>query len=236
MASEPATAPVAPESAPDTPELAASGAPETPAPEQTIDYEKRYNDLRPQWDRSNQVLSTLGINDAWVEAFNDPDTQEEALDWLVRRHGYDVADAVADELGTDEPDDTRDLRDPRVDEILARQESEDTEKLSGEIEDHIQSLAAEKKIKLTPKQAHAIFNEAVDRGPSPDSTQEVFDEWVEDQAAFKDSVIEDYRKSKSSASPPPPSAGPGTPDVPIDDRKARRNRMMEAADRAYAAS
>jgi hypothetical protein len=53
-------------------------ATETP-PEERVDYEKRYNDLRPQYDRSNQELSEYR---KLVEGIgsDDPDVQKASLE------------------------------------------------------------------------------------------------------------------------------------------------------------
>lgn len=60
----------------DTPTEAAPQEGNAATDQQVIDWQKRYEDLRPQWDRSNQELSEYR---QLVESLTNPETQADAL-------------------------------------------------------------------------------------------------------------------------------------------------------------
>lgn len=62
----------------ETPTPAPEAAPETP-PEPTTNWEQRYQDLRPEFDRKSQQLSEY---EALVEALSDPESRDEVLAML----------------------------------------------------------------------------------------------------------------------------------------------------------
>lgn len=100
----------APEATRDTPTEDAPSE-EGHAPE-AIDYEKRYNDLRPEFDRTTQELAQLR---EFRESLADPSRQADVL----RDFGIELAD---DEPGEEDADDV--FRDPRVDQLIAEREQE----------------------------------------------------------------------------------------------------------------
>jgi hypothetical protein len=79
----------------DTPAVA--GPTEAPGTQEQpqVDYEKRYNDLQPEYTRATQRLSELEQQQQWYElamTTDDPDTQRQAL----QRLGYDVPEETED--------------------------------------------------------------------------------------------------------------------------------------------
>lgn len=111
--------------APDTPAVAGpEQAPGTQEQQQvTADpYEKRYNDLRPEFDRATQERAELQQWKEWAElalTTDDTDTQRQAL----QRLGFDVPDEVEDVEPTEWLDET--AQDPRLDELLAWKEQQE---------------------------------------------------------------------------------------------------------------
>jgi hypothetical protein len=94
----------------DTPAVA--GPNEAPGTQEQpqVDYEKRYNDLQPEYTRATQRLSELEQQQQWYElamTTDDPDTQRQAL----QRLGYDVPEEVEDV----EPAEWMDDEDPNAD-------------------------------------------------------------------------------------------------------------------------
>lgn len=81
---------------PDT-EPEAPDTPETPAAEDTepeVDYQKRYEDLRPEFDRTNQILASL-------QGRHGVEAQQEA----ARLFGFEFADEEPEEEGLTSPED-----------------------------------------------------------------------------------------------------------------------------------
>jgi hypothetical protein len=105
----------------DTPAVAGPNeAPGTQEQPQT-DWEKRYQDLQPQYTRTAQERAELQQWKEWAElalTTDDPDTQRQALQHL----GYDVPEEVED-VEPAEYEDT--FHDPRIDEILTWKEQQE---------------------------------------------------------------------------------------------------------------
>jgi hypothetical protein len=74
----------------------------TPANDSSVDYEQRYNDLRPEFDRRSQQLSQLEQFQQAVSGQLGPEAQAEAL----KAYGVELEDDVADddEYEYDDPD------------------------------------------------------------------------------------------------------------------------------------
>ena len=100
----PEEAPAVEETTQETPE---SGPAEAPAPdsqESIGDYEKRYNDLRPQYDRTqselNEIKQRFSQYEQFIQILSNPETQAEAL----RQFGIELEDGEEDEYSDpDEP-------------------------------------------------------------------------------------------------------------------------------------
>ena len=114
------------ESAPpseDTREATAPSTEETAGESQeTIDYEKRYNDLRPEYDRNQQALKEAQQYQAVVEALQSDDPQERA--WAADILGLDFQE---DEEEGDSDTEDEEFKDTRVDHLLADQERQQHE-------------------------------------------------------------------------------------------------------------
>lgn len=120
----------------------------TPAPDEdkpdggqpTVDWERQYNELRPEYTRTTQSLSEaqerLSDYDAFMEALSDPEMQAEALASLgiqvdTGSQGNDVED---DELVDPLEREVRELRE-LVTEMHSARELETTEKQQNQLDD-----------------------------------------------------------------------------------------------------
>lgn len=132
----------APESQ-DTPSQVEESAPEEGTPEESTEqpesdpFEKRYNDLRPEYDRKSQTLSQY---EEFFQALSDPETQAEALQAI----GLELeGDEESDEEGFDYDDDP-DERIEQIEAYLAEQEeAAQEEAVLDEAEEHVAETLSE---------------------------------------------------------------------------------------------
>lgn len=117
--------------------------PPTPAPEGTpgpeIDYRKRYEDLRPTFDRTSQEAAQLRAEMERVTG--DPDYQRQ----LMASWGYEVEDPYSQE-----PDPTEDLR-AQLNELsewrntltAEQQEAAQLQKITASVDEQFRAVGAE---------------------------------------------------------------------------------------------
>jgi hypothetical protein len=106
--------------APDSQEIPGPGGPEDgiPADSPEVNYEQRYNDLRPEFDRRSQQLSQLEQFQQAVSGQLGPEAQAEAL----KAYGVELED---DEAGDDfEYDDDPDSRLERIEAAMEEQQEQ----------------------------------------------------------------------------------------------------------------
>jgi type II secretory pathway pseudopilin PulG len=231
--------PQAPETQ-DTPETEAP--PEgTRAPEQesTIDWEKRYNDLRPQWDRANAELSQLRSRSELASALESDDHRADAIRHIAQTYG---PEAVLEALGyAVEGDETEgqdeEFRDPRVDQLLAQQQAQEQEKqldaLERTIEGEIDNLAKQHSLELTDHAKSLIFNQTLALAPL-DGNQPDVKQAFEMLTGLRDEWIKGYRESKRAPAPPQTGGSSGEPAHQLGDSGSRIDRALQVANEAFA--
>ena len=205
-------------------------APDASTPDDT-DYEKRYNDLRPEYDRTNQFVGAL-------QGRYGAEAQAEALrqigdeDTLLGVLGYEPGDDDADE------DDFEDeFRDPRVDQLLELEQQREQEAHLDQLESHIDTqideLAKSAKVTLTDNEKNLIFfavGEGQDGLPDVESAFKTV-------TGLRDEAIKSYKeKAKQAPSPPAKGSGSGEPSQPLTSRKDRLSAGLEAVNKAFASS
>lgn len=204
---------------PDTPDAssAPNGTPDTPQ----VNYEQRYNDLRPQFDRTAQEAAELR---AWKEQLSsDEDAQREFL----RSLGYEV-------------EDPNQGMDPTAAELAALRQQ--VSELSGWRDNLTQEQVQAQQL----QQLEQSVNEQFKAIPDLDEADR---EWVEDraltrmapredgmpdiQAAYQALVERDNRvlstraKKRSSAPRFAPGGKEGTQAPDLDDDEVRRAYMAQ---------
>jgi hypothetical protein len=198
----------------DTPAVAgpdqAPGTQEQPQ----VDWEKRYQDLQPEYTRTTQRLSELEQQQQWYElamTTDDPDTHRQALQHL----GYDVPD---EEFEDAEPDGYEDqpVHDPRLDEVLAwkeRQEQEAREAagfefLTGHINSEVERLGMDQ---LDDGTRQWILSRALASPGIPAPPGSAHDELPNVEAAYEEFQEWETRRQKKWATtkraPHVPSGG-----------------------------
>ena len=196
---------------------------------QEIDYAKRYNDLRPEYDRTTAELKEAKQAQQVIAALQSDDPQERA--WAADILGLELEDEgdTPDEEGEDQ------FRDPRVDQILEEKQREQHEKQIAELEDHIdttmESLAKADKTPLEESEKEWIFARTLSLPPDEQGRPPV-EKAYKEYRAVQDTWIKRYRESKRDAPTPPVPGQSGSTQVDLSDRKSRLARANEVAQRA----
>lgn len=210
-----ATAPVEEQ---ETPSSAAveETKPAEEAPAATDNWEQRYNDLRPEFDRRNALLTA-------AEGQQGPEAQAQAL----RQLGVEV------EMAEEQQEEDDPFEDPteRLEKRLEAQEQKFAQREEAENQAHFEQLeanyitstlgeiAGNEGVKLSDTEKKIIKNNALANrleDGRPD-LQGAFD----DLKGIKSAAAEEYRASKDTPVPPIGSAGEDKLD--LRDPKAKRD-------------
>jgi len=212
----------APEETQDTPINAASEEekPAEEAPAASDPWEQRYNDLRPEFDRRNALLSA-------AEGQQGPEAQAQAL----RQLGVEVEMAEAE----DDKDDEFLSDVERLEQRLAAQEEKFTQREQQEQEAHFQKLEesfiestlseieGKENVKLSERETKVVVNNALANrleNGEPD-LQGAFD----DLKGIKSAARDEYLASKKA--PAPPIGAAGEDKIDFSNPDARRKFMAD---------
>lgn len=227
----------------------------TRAQEPEVDWQKRYTDLQSTYTKTSQEAAELRewrqqheAEQAYVDALNDPDTQQAAVQALTQQLGDAEArqwlEAHGFELEDDELDDTGEqFRDPRVDDLLAERAQQQVDRQVQEVEDRwnkrLDELAAEKGVDLNVEVGEGEERESLrdlildaaatrTRDGGVKDVERAFDLLL----GFQTNVVKGYRQTKRGPSTPPPKGGPGEPASPLGSQKARLELANQIAEEA----
>jgi hypothetical protein len=223
---------------PDTPAVAGPNeAPGTQEQQVTADpYEKRYNDLRPEFDRATAERAELAQWKEWAQlalTTEDTDTQRQAL----QRLGFDVPDEPEDiEPAYEE----QYVQDPRLDEIVAWKEKQEQaakeaagfEYLTGHINSEVERLGM---TNLDDATRQWVLSRALANPGIPAPPGSPHDELPNVEAAYKEFQAwelerqKQWAKTKQNAPYVPPGGQPANevPD-PGTGHNSRMNRALRA--------
>lgn len=193
---------------PEAPSPEAAAPTEAPAPDP---YEKRYNDLRPQWDRTNTLLNRARNGD--IEA--------------IRELGFDV--------DADEPDPTPEVEeyeDPYAAQLTQTQKElaelkqwrmqQEAERAASALRAHVDSLAQENSVELTDRDKEIIFSQAASgESINPEATEAAFKAHLEWRNALLESVAQ-------KETPDRPGTGQAATKQPDLDNPQERRAYMKA--------
>jgi hypothetical protein len=194
---------LAPEAEQDTP---INAAPEegkhAEAPAGTDNWEQRYNDLRPEFDRRNALLTA-------AEGQQGPEAQAQAL----RQLGIEVQMEEEEEAEPDQWEDPTERLEQRLtaqEERLTQREEKEQQEHFAQLEDsYIKSTLGEiegkENVKLSDAEKRVVRNAGLANrleDGRPD-LQGAFD----DLKGIKSAAAEEYRASKNTPLPPVGSAG-----------------------------
>ena len=233
MADAPTT-PEAPENDPGTPPAASEGAPAPDAPQTEtpeIDWQQRYEDLRPEADRRASLLADL-------TGQNGLERQAQAL----AEHAHiELADGTEDpedefDLFEDEPDPSAEIAEVRQElaERDAQVEAEGFEALEAEYCDNtVKELEGSEKFELTDDEYEFVVNRALANRDPQDGKPDLEGSFK----AFKESAMTRSKNlvdGKESVTVPPIGTS-GEPKIDLRDKEARQKlgtEIYEAAERA----
>lgn len=138
----------------DTP-IEAASTEEKPADVPAVDWEQRYNSLRPEYDRSNQLLAA-------ARGDHGPDAQMQALQQL----GVELQQEAEEEDEFEDPYDTLARRQEALEQKLqAREEAEqrsEMEKLERQlVDDGLKELEKGHKLQLSKEEKAWVVNNAL---------------------------------------------------------------------------
>lgn len=214
----------APEETQDTPSVETASTEEKPveeAPAASDPWEQRYNDLRPEFDRRNALLSA-------AEGQQGPEAQAQAL----RQLGVEVEMAEAE----DDKDDEFLSDVERLEQRLAAQEEKFTQREQQEQEAHFQKLEetfiestlseieGKESVKLSERETKVVVNNALANrleNGEPD-LQGAFD----DLKGIKSAARDEYLASKKNV-PAPPIGSAGEDKIDFSNPDARRKFMAD---------
>ena len=196
--------------------------------QETVDWEKRYNDLRPEYDRGQQALKEAQQYQQVVQALQSDDPQERA--WAADILGLEFEDG-------DTPDDEEEeeFRDPRVDQLLAQQQEQAYEQEIQALDSHISStidqLAEKHKLDLSDEEKDLIYAQTLALEPA-EGNQPNVSRAFEMYTGILDKHIKRYREGKKNAPSPPVPGQSGANAAQPETRKERQALAMQLAQRA----
>lgn len=222
MADEPVAAPPAPEDTPAVPEAPAS--PDTPTPEspEVIDYKQRYEDLRPEFDRRNELLAD-------IEGRNGPERQARALQEHARIELEDE-EALAEEddefeLPPDPSEEIAEIRQELAERDEASQQAEFNDLEDRYITATLGDLEGKENLKLTDDEKELVRNYGLNNRDEFDGKPDLEGGF----AALKASLEADrkrYMESKRNAVLAPVGTE-GEQKINTRDPEARRKAMAD---------
>jgi hypothetical protein len=223
MADEPVAAPPVQEDTPAVPEAPAS--PDTPTPEspEVIDYKQRYEDLRPEFDRRNELLAD-------IEGRNGPDRQARALQEHARIELEDEeAQAEEDdefELPPDPSEEIAQIRQELAERDEASQQAEFNDLEDRYIEVTVGELESNEGFKLSAKDKEFVRLYGLNNRDEFDGKPDLEGGFQ----ALKDS-LEGYRKryvEEKRSAVLAPVGTEGEKKINTRDPEQRRQAMAEA--------
>lgn len=226
MPEEAPEAPVEEQETPESPEAEAPEAPDTPEQEETpsepeIDYRKRYEDLRPEFDRANQVLAAL-------QGRHGPEAQAQA----AQMFGFELEDV--EEIENEDLDPREEIEKIRR-ELRERDEQAEAKELELAEQEWIQQeigkvaksegrdLTQEEKDIIT---SYAISHRFEDGQPDIEGGHERL------RAIYK--AAKDRLISSKRNAPTPPQGAPGDETIDTSTPEGRRAAIEQIAEAANA--
>lgn len=226
MADEAIEAPETPDTptADETP--AVEAASEAPSTDTQIDWEKRYNDLRPEWDRAKTQLSEFEQYQPLIQSLqNDPVATIRALQ-------DQFADQFEDEDDEFEDPGERALRMLQEQQETAQQaaERERREQLEEQyVGDGIDELAKRDNVELSDHAEAVIYALATHDSLRGDDGRPDVEAAYDALRAFEKEVRDNYVASKKAPRIPSGRPGEKSPDLSNDEERVNAlAQMIEA--------
>lgn len=195
---------------PEAPSTEAAAPTEAPAPDP---YEKRYNDLRSEFDRKNALLDRA-TKQGDVEA--------------IRALGFEYDEPEPEDPTPNEYEDPYaekfSAQEKQLAELTQWKQQQEAERVASSIRAHVDSLSTEQGVNLTDKDKEYIFAQAVGGEQiGADQTKAAFDAHVAYVNSLRQSFEEEYIPTKTTTRPGTGQAASKQPD--LDNPQERREWM-----------
>lgn len=212
----------------ETPVAAPEGTPAEQS--ESVNYEQRYNDLRPQWDRTNQENQQLREQTQQHELAvqyllsDDPALQAQAREY------FGLEDEVEE---SDEDPKYRELseRQERLEQAeQERQRQQEIEGLEAHINEEIDRVAKESGQKLGKAAREQVFVTALGLDPDESGNPQIEAAFKKVTGELRQEIIDGYIESKKAPRITPPGQS-GTEKVNLsndEERKAHMRAIYEA--------
>lgn len=208
-------------------EIQAPGA-DTPEPTltDTTDWEKRYNDLQPEYTRKSQRLSQLE---------SDPNA---LIEW-VQQHHPDLLDSgdtepdIEQEYDDTEDDEVRrelaELKQWREEQTQAQTAAETRAEWDG-WEAYVKDLASKDGVELTGRDIKALKIDSASnngRPVTPDKAEQALKAHLDDLRAYEEQLIERSRTKRKRAPQVPGDGSTATQTPDLDTHQSRVAHMVQ---------
>jgi hypothetical protein len=206
------------ETTPDTSEVE---APESDRTDTTEDYESRYNDLRSEFDRRNQVFAAL-------EGTLGPEAQEQAFAIFGAEFAEDD-DEDYDEEDSEDEDGDEPMTRAEFEEYLSEQDAEAEEyeadvAFKQDLNEVLEAIEADEGRTLSDQETRVLLREA-EAQVAEYGTFDLTDSW-EGIREWSKAEIDRYVKSKQEATLAPLGSA-GDQKIDFNDEDARRDQMAK---------
>lgn len=220
---------------PDVQDTPTPGTPATPDPQQgtpedasTVDWQKRYSDLQPEYTRATQEASELRQYQEAMEALqNDPEAQKAFFAELVDTYGVDALNEWLPDDEEPESDDPLSAFDSRLQAIehaeSQREASAQAAQLEAQLNTEIDTLSQAEGVKFTADERELLLDTTVTAMLQTNQAPDVKGAYQRLNAAYKANQ-ERYLASKNPGGTPPPAGPAGSPDIDLKDPDKRRER------------
>jgi hypothetical protein len=207
------------ETTPDTPEVE---APESDRTDTTEDYESRYNDLRSEFDRRNQVFAAL-------EGTLGPEAQEEAFRIFGAEFAEDDDEDYDDDEDFEDDDGDEPMTRAEFEEYLSEQDAEVEEyeaevNFKQDLNEVLEAIEADEGRTLSDQETRVLLREA-EAQVAEFGTFDLTDSW-EGIREWSKAEIDRYVKSKQEATLAPLGSA-GDQKIDFNDEDARREQMAK---------
>lgn len=219
---------------PDTSEVQGDTAtPDTGAPAQPEaghDWEQRYNDLRPQYDRTMAQLKQVEPAQQWLQALQNPQTSQAAFQQLAQQLGYQVDGDTVDE-DTEPPSDvvTRQEWEAFQAERAQQAQQEELAALEEDIWGQVDQAISQAPVQLPEGTRDMVYLKTLQLPAKQDGSPDVQGA-LEQITGWREQIIKGYRGTKSGAPAAPPRGGSSGEPIPSlktpQDRLAAMNQIV----------
>ena len=211
----------------ETPQAPVTDTPAVEADTRQVDWEKRYNDLQPEYTRKSQRLSQLE---------SDPSA---VLEWVQQYHPDLIDGEEEQDDGQGYEEETDDPRWAELNELKTwkqeqetRQQAEETRQEWAGWEAYVKQEASTEGIELSSRDIKALKLDSADkngRPVAPEQARTILQDAIKEVQEYEQAVLERARKNRKRVPLPPGDGKTATSTPNLDDPRERVAWMTEQA-------